>query len=157
MLHDLLLKNTFIYAVYIMMLYLVHYNNVIMSAMASQITSVAIVYSTVYSSADQRKHQSAASLAFVWGIHRWPVNSPHKEPVTRKMFPFDDVIMWTLNSQYREKLLSRPRNTSHKSMFVAYTLKGLIKWHYYRCLRVSFHRPFGCLLKSLFRIKTKMI
>ena len=43
--------------------------------------------------ADQRKHQSSASLAFVPGIHRWPVNSPHKEPVTRKMFPFPDVIM----------------------------------------------------------------
>ena len=47
----------------------------------------------VYSGADQRKHQSSASLAFVLGIHRWPVNSPHKWPVTRKMFPFDDVIM----------------------------------------------------------------
>ena len=43
--------------------------------------------------ADQRKHQSSASLAFVRGIHRWPVNSPHKRPVTRKMFPFDDIIM----------------------------------------------------------------
>ena len=43
--------------------------------------------------ADQRKHQSSASLAFVRGIHRRPVNSPHKGPVTRKVFPFDDVIM----------------------------------------------------------------
>ena len=102
-----------------------------MSAMASQIISLATVCSTVYSDADQRKHQSSASLSFVWGIHRWPVNSPasqsfaqllvqpqikenikaprhwtfvrgihrwpmnspHKGPVTRKMFPFDDVIM----------------------------------------------------------------
>ena len=55
--------------------------------------SLTIVYSTVYSDADQRKHQSSASLAYVWGIHRGPVNSPHKWPVTRKMFPFDDVIM----------------------------------------------------------------
>ena len=39
-----------------------------------------------------KKRQSSASLAFVRGIHRWPVNSPHKGPVTRKMFPFDDVI-----------------------------------------------------------------
>ena len=70
-----------------------HYNDVIMNPMASQITSVAIVYSTVYLGADQRKHQSSASLAFVRGIHRVPVNSPHKWPVTRKMFPFDDVIM----------------------------------------------------------------
>ena len=47
-----------------------HYNDVTMDAIASQITSLAIVYSTVYSSGDQRKHQSSASLAFVWGIHR---------------------------------------------------------------------------------------
>ena len=71
-----------------------HYNDVIMSAMVSQSTSLTIVYSSVYSGADQRKHQRSPSLAFVRGIHRWPVNSAHKEPVTRKMFPFDDVIMY---------------------------------------------------------------
>ena len=71
----------------------VHYCDVIIGAVASQITSLTIVYSTVYSDADQRKHQSSASLAFVWGIRRGPVNSPHKWPVTRKMSPFDDVIM----------------------------------------------------------------
>ena len=70
-----------------------HYNDVIMSLMASQITNLTIVYSTVYSGTDQIRHQSSASLAFVRGIHRWPVKSPHKGPVTRKMFPFDDVIM----------------------------------------------------------------
>ena len=64
-----------------------------MGALPSQITSLTIVYSTVYSDADQGKHQSSASLAFVRGIHRGPVNSPHKWPVTRKMFPFDYVIM----------------------------------------------------------------
>ena len=56
-----------------------------MGAIASQITSLTIVYSTVYSDADQRKHQSSASLAFVLGIHRGPV--------TRKVFPFDYIIM----------------------------------------------------------------
>ena len=66
-----------------------------MSMMVSQITSLTIVYSSVYSDADQRKHQSSASLAFVRGIDRGPVNSPHKWPVTRKIFPFDDVIMVT--------------------------------------------------------------
>ena len=71
----------------------VHYGEVIMGTMASQITSLTIVYSTVYSDADQRRHQSSASLAYVWGIHRGPVNYPHKWPVMRKMFPFDDVIM----------------------------------------------------------------
>ena len=75
----------------------VHYNDVIMEAIASQITSLTIVYSIVYSDADQRKHQSSASLVFVWRIHRGPVNSPHKWPVTRKMFLFDDVIMFWCN------------------------------------------------------------
>ena len=70
-----------------------HYGDVIMGTIACQITSLAIVFSTVYSDADQRKHQSSASLAFVRGIHRRPVNSPQKWPVTLKMFPFDDVIM----------------------------------------------------------------
>ena len=70
-----------------------HYGDVIMGAIASEFTGLKIVYSSVYSDADQRKHQSSASLAFVRGIHRGPVNSPHKWPVTRKMFPFDYVIM----------------------------------------------------------------
>ena len=70
-----------------------HYNDVIMGTIASQITNLAVVYSIVYSDADQRKHQSSASLAFVRGNHRGPVNSPHKWPVTRKMFPIDGVIM----------------------------------------------------------------
>ena len=70
-----------------------HYNGVIISAMASQITSLTIVYSVVYEGADQRKYQSSASLAFVRGIHRWLVNSLLKMSVTRKMFPCDDVII----------------------------------------------------------------
>ena len=70
-----------------------HYSDAIMGAMVSQITSLTIVYSTVYSGADQRKHQSSAWLRFVQGTHRWPVNSPHKGPVTRERFPFDNVIM----------------------------------------------------------------
>ena len=74
-----------------------HYGDIIMRAMASQITSLTIVCSNVYSGADQIKHQSSTSLPFVEGIHRWPVNFPHKGPVTRKMFPFDDVIMWSID------------------------------------------------------------
>ena len=76
-----------------------HYSDVIMCAMASKIAGVSIVYSTLCSDEDQRKHQSPASLAFVRGIHRWPVNSPHKGSVTQKMFPFDDVIMRLVNSE----------------------------------------------------------
>ena len=70
-----------------------HYDDVIMTMLESQITNLTVVYSIVYSGVHQRKHQSSASLAFVREIHRGPVNFPHKWPVTRKMFPFDDVIM----------------------------------------------------------------
>ena len=78
--------------------------------MASQITSLTIVYSTVHSGADQRKHQSSASLAFVRWIHRWSVNSPHKWPVTRKMFPFDDVIMFLSAFVLQSKLTVQDRH-----------------------------------------------
>ena len=70
-----------------------HNNDLIMSTVASQITGGPIVCSTVGSGADERKHQSSASLAFVRGIHRGSVNFPHKGPVKRKINPFDDVIM----------------------------------------------------------------
>ena len=90
-----------------------HYNDVIMGTMASQITSLTIVYSTVSSDADQRKHQSSASLAFVRGIHRGPVNSPHKWPVSRKMFPFDDVIMTMLIFVHQARRLSGTRPSAN--------------------------------------------
>ena len=80
-----------------------HYCDVIMGMMASQISSLAIVCSTVYSDVDKRKHQSSASLAFVRRIHRSPVNSPHKWPVTREMFPFDDVIMTSARLRIHER------------------------------------------------------
>ena len=73
----------------------IHCTDVIMVAMASQITSLTSVYSSVYSGAHQRNHQS--SPAFVWGIHRWQVNSPYIWSVTRKMFPFVNVIMYFWN------------------------------------------------------------
>ena len=75
----------------------IHYNDIIMCAMASQLNGLTIVNSAVYSGTDQCKHQSSAPLAFVHEIHRWPVDSPHKGPITRKIFPFDDVIMWWLH------------------------------------------------------------
>ena len=68
-----------------------HYGDVLMSAMASQIISLTIVYSIVYTGAVNEN----MSLVFVRGIHQWPVSSPHQRPVTRKMFPFDDVIIGT--------------------------------------------------------------
>ena len=79
-----------------------HCSYVVMSTMVSQITSVSIVCSFVCSVADHRKHQSSAPLAFVRGIHRWPVNSPHNWPVTRKMFPFDDAIMTSESNAGKE-------------------------------------------------------
>ena len=78
---------------------LCHYSDLIMNAMASQTTGDSIVYSTIYSCADQRKHQGPASLAFVRGIHWSPVKSPRKRPVMWKMFPLDDVIMDTLGPE----------------------------------------------------------
>ena len=86
-----------------------HYTDVIMNAMASQITAIFNVFLTVGSGVDQRKHQSSASLAFVRGIHRWPANSPHKRPVTRKMFPLHaDVIMQaTISGVFPRALKSR--------------------------------------------------
>ena len=77
-------------AMVMVMVMLNHYSDVIMGVMASQMTSLTIVDSTVYSGTYQGNHQRSASLAFVWVIHRLP----HKRSVTRKMLPFDDVIMW---------------------------------------------------------------
>ena len=94
-----------------------HYNDVIMSAMASQITSLTMFYSIFYSGADQRIYQRLALLVFVRGIHQWPMNSPHKEPVTRKMFSFDDVIMVMVDrSEFKVYLvfhLGPCRDSSH--------------------------------------------
>ena len=96
-----------------------------MNAMASQITTITIVYSTVYSGADQRKHQSSASLAFVRGIHRGPVNSPHKWLVMRKMFPFDDVIMAVINFP---NCSSKKTYTEYQSWDVLIYISQFICW-----------------------------
>ena len=70
------------------------YSDVIMDTMASQFTSLTNSLLNHLFSADQSKHQRSVSLGFVRGIHRWPVDSPHKLRVTRKLFPFDEVIVW---------------------------------------------------------------
>ena len=102
-----------------------------MSTMASQITSLTIVYSTVYSGTDQRKHQSFASLTFLQGIHRWPVNSPHIGPVTHKVFPFDEVI------------IPNPLFMSHTHLTiylhsgkVMSVLCNFISWNYLLCVYI---------------------
>ena len=100
-----------------------HDNDVIMSVKASRITSLTIVYSSIYSGKDQRKHQSPASLALVRGIHRWLVNSPHIWPVTPKMFPFDDVIMDSENGL----VIKSQQSIIWTTWFTdAYTVKSLI-------------------------------
>ena len=81
-------------------MHLEHYSDVIISAMAFEIIGVSIVCSTVYLGEFQRKHHSSVSLAFVRVVHRWLVDSPHKGPIMRKIFPVDDVIMkeWIKNT-----------------------------------------------------------
>ena len=112
-----------------------HDNDVIVGAIASQITSLASVYSTVCSGADQRKHQSSASLAFVRGIHRRPVNSPHQGPVTRKMVPFDDVIMQCTAKLPHPRFLC----TDWLQMSRCQTVQGTVLTDYrYLCWRRSF-------------------
>ena len=104
-----------------------HYNDVIMSTMASQITSLTSDYSIIYSGADQRKHQSSASLAFGRGIHRWPVNSPHKGPVTRKKFPFDYIIMIWFHLMTSCQLMLGTGNMGYNSIQSGYVQAILIE------------------------------
>ena len=99
-----------------------HYSEVIRRLMVSQITSLTIVCSTVYSGADQRKHQSSTSLAFVRGIHQWSVNSLHKGPVMQKMFPFDDIIMRLL---WKENAFMTVR--ACRGCFLAISIR--LKWN----------------------------
>ena len=102
---------------------------VTMGGMASQITSLTIVSSTVYSGANQRAHQSPASLAFVRGIHRGPVNSPHKWPVTRKLFPFDDVIMKTLHLYPNYKcLVTTQSNICSVNIVTCHPPHYILRW-----------------------------
>ena len=117
-----------------------HYNDVIMSAVASQITSISILCSTVGSGADQRKHHSSAS--FVRGIHRWPVNSPHKWPLTWKMFPFDDVMQWVWFLSLR-RVISPCTPLFVQNITQANdkgTNKGLYCWPMYHCIKRKYSK-----------------
>ena len=103
-----------------------------MSATASQITGASIVCTTVFSGADQRKHQSSAPLAFVRGIHRWPVNSLHKGPGTQKVFPFDDVIMINSAWQWLSVSMDRQRKATvwicvlFELLYIFYSTGGVL-------------------------------
>ena len=112
-----------------------------MGAIASQTTSLTIVYSIVYSGADQRKHQSFASLAFVRGIHRGPVNSPHTGPVTRKMFPFDDVIMVRYARcvmQTRMRLEAKWKTRVTHTQYMAFQTPFLLYLYAFQTIRNTF-------------------
>ena len=97
-----------------------------MGAMAFHMTSLTIVYSTVYSCADHRTPKLRVSGLCV-DIHQWPMNSPHKWPVTRKIIPCDDVILlqwFLLNDKCAVTLLI--------SMFGNHfpLLHGIFLWSY---------------------------
>ena len=118
-----------------------------MGSTASQITSFSIVYSAVYSGTDERKHQSSASLAFVRAIHRWLVNSPHKAPETRQMFPFDDDIMLlvfsarylvSLNQKSRDAMV---QNGCHGHECRSNTIINIMTSWY--CKAFHINGPFG--------------
>ena len=70
-------------------------------------------HSIVYSGADQRKHQSSASLAFVQGIHRRPVNYPHKGPLRRKMLPFHSTRMMATSCRHHLCWMMSPNQRNH--------------------------------------------
>ena len=132
-----------------------HCCDVIMGAMASQIISLTIVYSTLYSGAYQRKHQSSASLTIVRGNHRWPVNSPRKCPVTRKMLPFDDGIM--LAPMLAGQVISCntdlviPKYFGFSNKRVNPSMAYEASFHNL----FSNHRYLDCLLIRLFRCRSK--
>ena len=101
------------------------------------------VYSSVYSGADQRKHQSSASLTFVRGILRRPVNSPHKGPVTRKMFPFDDIIMYDpiirKVLRTRDLLVGSPELTVMIPRISETRVLKIYAWQKQRCYHQCYH------------------
>ena len=105
----------------------------------------------------QRKHQSSASLAFVRRIHRRPVNSPHKGPVTRKMFPFDDVIMGT---NFPQSLVFLLTWTSVAVLLVSYCgiqLAITLQRRHNECDGVSNQQLHDRLFNRLFRCRSKKI
>ena len=133
----------------------VHYNDVIIGTMASQITSLTIVNSTVFWGAGQRKHQSSASQVFVRGIHRGLVNSPHKWPVTRKMFPFDDVIIpyfvasswteWALNVLIQKKFEHKVAWKYDYNTSITILMAFALRWRDNERDGVSNHQPHDFL------------
>ena len=142
-----------------------------MSTMVSQINGVSIVCSTVCSGADKKtKHESSASLAFVRGNRRSPIHSPHKDPVTQKMFEFDDVIINHIAQEgslpisqmiflstskirriYRLVTYSHSNNKTGK-IHISYKP---LQWRHNGRECISNHQPHDCFLNRLSRHKSK--
>ena len=125
--------------------------------MASQITTLATVYSTVYSGVDQRNIKAPRHWPFC-GELLLPVNSPYRGPATRKIFAFDDVIMfhqgkiatswkWVMIS-LKTAIIDNPTKRIPKSELS-------LRWRHNDHAGVSNHQPPGCLLNRLFRRKSK--
>ena len=107
-----------------------HYDDVIMSERASQITTIiTIVYSIVYSDVDQRKHQSSASLAIVRGIHR--------EPAQMASYAENVSIWWRHHERSKEYLPPSTSDCSTRatSCVVLPTLFSAMKWYDRKCCR----------------------
>ena len=111
-------------------------SDVIMGAMVSQITSLTTVYSTVYSGAENIKAPRHWPLCGPW-IHRGPVNAPYKWPVTRKMFPLDDVIMTTqiLSSCLYVELQQLIQNICNAER----NIQGTLTWVFRLLLKFQWH------------------
>ena len=141
---------------------LTHYCDIIMGTMASQITSLTIVCSTVYSGSDQRKHQSSASLVFLQGIHQWPVNYPHKWPVTRKCFHLmmsscsicSQVKAWTKSLPIADTAASIVLALTHKWHGMSTGLLVLVS-HLHSHWGITFHLQLNCFFKGCIRLTTE--
>ena len=134
-----------------------HYNYVITGTVASQITSLTIVYSTVYSDADQRKHQSSASLAVVRGIHRGPVNSPYKWQVTRIMFPILRVTMLGNKLDAHVGTFDNDEKASTGIRFVIYGILSLLTSSLIKCGAIRIIAGHSDKMKDIFLVNNESI
>ena len=113
-----------------------------MTMMASQITSLAIVYSTVYSGADQIKHQSSTSLAFVWGIHR--SSNAEKVSIWWRHYVLLEPRKWQARGQWGQS----------RGLSYWYWI-GTLQWRHSESHGVSNHRRLEYLLNRLFERRSK--
>ena len=123
----------------------IHYSDVIIDTMVSQITSLAIVCFTVYSGADEIKHHSSASLAFVRGIHRWPLNSQCKGTVTQKMLPFDNVQKFLAKIKQYLRRENKANETQGRCIIMLRGIKICANAYAYRELKTMKRGIFRCV------------